>query len=122
MKGAVAFLVVFLFAMSLGGHSITDDEYTDALCKASKIRITREEITRLHTLKPLVDYPNIMFWRPQKVGSSTILSLLISFGFRNNILIRRKTPGYNYMCRKIALCAYETLQSNHLNTTKQGTD
>ena len=48
------------------------------------------EIRRLNNLKPLLNSSNIMFWRPQKVGSSTILSLLVSFGFRFNYLPRRK--------------------------------
>ena len=34
--------------------------------------------------------PGIMFWRPQKVGSSTILSILVSYGFRYNAIPRRK--------------------------------
>lgn len=53
---------------------------------------------------PLIpDHPNVMFWRPQKVGSSTILSILISKGWRYNLLPRRK-GGNNGLCAKIAQC------------------
>lgn len=48
--------------------------------------------------------PAIIFWRPQKVGSSTILSLLVSYGYRYNILVRRKS-AFNSMCIKAAKCA-----------------
>jgi hypothetical protein len=51
----------------------------------------------------------IMFWRPQKVGSSTILSILISFGFRYNVLPRPKMFK-NSFCVKIAKCASEDLR------------
>ena len=37
------------------------------------------------------DAENIMFWRPQKVGSSTLLSLLVSFGYRYNHLPREES-------------------------------
>ena len=48
------------------------------------------EIHRLNSLKPLKKASNIMFWRPQKVGSSTLLSLLVSYGYRFNMIPRRK--------------------------------
>ena len=56
--------------------------------------------------------PAIIFWRPQKVGSSTILSLLVSYGYRYNILVRRKS-AFNSLCIKAARCAlenYDTLK------------
>ena len=67
--------------------------------------------------RPFVpDPPLIMFWRPQKVGSSTVLSLLTSYAFRNNQLPRlRSSP--NYMCRKMAKCALEHLQAEHRNAS-----
>ncbi len=49
----------------------------------------------------------IMFWRPQKVGSSTILSLLLSYGFRYNLLARISKNGCNAFCRKLAYCAFQ---------------
>lgn len=62
------------------------------------------------------DPPLIMFWRPQKVGSSTVLSLLTSYAFRNNQLPRlRSSP--NFMCRKMAKCALEHLQAEHRNAS-----
>ena len=67
------------------------------------------EYKMLMALQPLLDKPpNIQFWRPQKVGSSTILSLLISFSYRYNILPRRKS-AQNLLCRKMAKCALEYL-------------
>ena len=45
--------------------------------------------------------PRIMFWRPQKVGSSTLLSLLVSYGYRYNYLPRRKA-SMNSLCKEIA--------------------
>ena len=46
-----------------------------------------------------------MFWRLQKVGSSTILSILLSYGYRNNILPKRKSPGFNRVCENIKKCS-----------------
>jgi hypothetical protein len=70
------------------------------------------EYQMLMSLKPLIEKPpNIQFWRPQKVGSSTILSLLVSFSFRYNILPKRKA-SQNLLCRKIAKCAVEYLNVN----------
>ena len=50
--------------------------------------------------------PAILFWRPQKVGSSTILSLLVSYGYRYNVLVRRKS-AFNALCVKAARCALQ---------------
>ena len=57
---------------------------------ANDIEDIELEIKRLNSLKPLKKASNIMFWRPQKVGSSTLLSLLVSYGYRFNMLPRRK--------------------------------
>ena len=46
------------------------------------------EVVRLQGLRALKDVENLMFWRPQKVGSSSLLSLLVSFGYRYNLLPR----------------------------------
>jgi hypothetical protein len=70
-------------------------------------RDTTTEIKMLQALKPLLpDHPRIMYWRPQKVGSSTILSLLISFAYRYNLMNQRKGSP-SYMCKKMAKCALE---------------
>ncbi len=53
-----------------------------------------------------------MYWRPQKVGSSTLLSLFASYGFRYNYLPKRKV-GSSSFCRVIAELA---LQNSELNT------
>ena len=52
--------------------------------------------------------PYIMFWRPQKVGSSTIESILVSYAYRHYILPRVRSAGVkssNILCSMIALCA-----------------
>eukprot|EP01039_Chlorochromonas_danica_P008786 gene8786-9688_t len=49
---------------------------------------------------------NIMFWRLQKVGSSTLLSLLMSYAYRYDSLPRRKATA-NSFCKVIAKCAYQ---------------
>jgi hypothetical protein len=54
--------------------------------------------------------PAILFWRPQKVGSSTILSLLVSYGYRFNVLVRRKS-AFNALCVKAARCALQNFDS-----------
>ena len=53
----------------------------------------------------------IMFWRPQKVGSSTILSILVSYAYRFNVIPRRKSPLVNSLCVKMAKCALHDLKS-----------
>ena len=64
--------------------------------------------------------PAIIFWRPQKVGSSTILSLLVSYGYRYNILVRRKS-AFNSLCIKAARCALENYDALKRTLGKQET-
>lgn len=60
---------------------------------------------------PLKDEYNIMFWRPQKVGSSTILSILTSYSFRYNILSRRR-GAVNSLCIRLGRCILEDFQNS----------
>ena len=76
-----------------------------------KLESTEKERKRLLKLKPLLESPNIMFWRPQKVGSSTVLSLLVSYGYRYNALPRRKA-SMNSFCRHIAECVLEEIDKS----------
>lgn len=69
-----------------------------------------ERINRLIPIKYQNDY--ILFWRPQKVGSSTILSILLSHGFRYNLPPRPKICG-NAFCNKIMRCADFYLRENN---------
>jgi hypothetical protein len=62
------------------------------------------DIAVLKAMNPLKEHNYIMFWRPQKVGSSTLLSILISYGYRYNLLPKRKAAA-NSFCRHIAQCA-----------------
>lgn len=106
-------ILACILLVGLGCAAISEDEVGKALQNdLKKSHLSLEEMTRLRQMKPLLDYPNIMFWRPQKVGSSTILSLLVSFGYRYNILQRRRSIGANFICRKIASCAYADMESN----------
>ena len=60
----------------------------------------------------LMNQSAVMFWRPQKVGSSTIMSLLISFGYRYNVLTRKRSPVTNSVCLKMAACALHASNSS----------
>lgn len=51
--------------------------------------------------------PNIMFWRPQKVGSSTLLAILASYAFRYSYIPKRKGSN-NLFCKNIAKCALQS--------------
>ncbi len=64
------------------------------------------------------DIPYIMYWRPQKVGSSTILSILLSYGFRNNVVPRRKSNQQNQICAMIASCAINKINDTSLTYSK----
>ena len=75
---------------------------TCAVCTLSKSAI-HAEIETINQLQPLISTGRVFFWRPQKVGSSTILSILLSYSYRYNIISRRK-GGSNAFCLKIASC------------------
>ena len=64
----------------------------------------------------LASKPNatpILFWRPQKTGSSTILSLLVSYAFRHDDQYQiNRNGGRNGFCHRIAACADIYLQSH----------
>ena len=117
-----AFVALALLSTFHQGIANDDGGYAAMLAKVSKNKVTVGEMNRVKSLQPLIDYPNIMFWRPQKVGSSTILSLLTSFGFRYNLIFRRKSIGGNYMCRKLATCAYEAYKGKNMSDTILGTN
>jgi hypothetical protein len=63
-----------------------------------------QDLKAVEKLQPLVDGANVFFWRPQKVGSSTLLSILMSYGYRYNFLPKRKSSSNAY-CRLFAKCA-----------------
>lgn len=62
------------------------------------------DLAAVRNLQPLKSGYSIHYWRPQKVGSSTILALLLSYSYRYNFLPKRKA-GSNSLCRQIAQCA-----------------
>ena len=73
-------------------------------------RVAETEL--VNTLQPIHSNQSaIMFWRPQKVGSSTILSVLVSYAYRFNVIPRRKSPLINSLCVKMAKCALHDLRS-----------
>jgi len=72
-----------------------------------------QDLSVVKKLKPLInDGPYIHFWRPQKVGSSTILAILLSYSYRYNYLPKRKA-GANALCREIAQCAISKKSQLH---------
>jgi hypothetical protein len=60
--------------------------------------ILKKDLKALKGLQPLKEANSIMFWRLQKVGSSTILSILMSYGYRYNLIPKRKSNS-NAFCR-----------------------
>lgn len=58
----------------------------------------------MQNLRPLKEGDNIMFWRPQKVGSSTLISPLMSYAYRYNFLPKYKVGG-NDFCQKLTTCS-----------------
>lgn len=79
----------------------------------------RDHIKMLMTMTP-IKYANdfVIFWRPQKVGSSTILSILISHAFRYNIIPKRHMMK-NSFCIDIANCgAAKNISSNSISLKK----
>ena len=80
---------------------------------SSKQSAFDQDLHVIQKLQPLIhDGPFIQFWRPQKVGSSTILAILLSYSYRYNYLPKRKA-GANALCREIAQCAL--LKKSHDN-------
>jgi hypothetical protein len=63
-----------------------------------------QDLQAVQHLHPLLNGSSVFFWRPQKVGSSTMLSVLMSYGFRYNFLPKRKSSSNAY-CRLFAKCA-----------------
>lgn len=71
--------------------------------------VLMNELSKIHTdianithLEPLKSDPPIMFWRLQKVGSSSLVGLMMSYAFRYNIL--PKHP-HGKVCAKLASCS-----------------
>lgn len=67
------------------------------------------------SLSPLKTGDYLMFWRLQKVGSSTILSILMSYGYRYHYVPRRRARA-NSFCLLIGQCA----RSHPLASTEEG--
>lgn len=86
-------------------YSISD------LVQLSRSSRTGHDFPIMLSLKPIKESPYIMYWRPQKVGSSTLLSMLMSYAFRYNLLPRRKESS-NAFCRIIAKCALDEHRSS----------
>ena len=71
------------------------------------------DLNLIKTHFPLKDGDNVFFWRLQKVGSSTMLSILMSYSYRYNFLPRRKGSN-NSQCRRIGQCALENAEQHKL--------
>lgn len=89
-----------LVVVSLYFSVVTGDTKTENL---------RKDLKAVESLVPLKDGNHVFFWRPQKVGSSTMLSILMSYGYRYNFLPKRKSTSNSY-CRRFAKCAIANKQ------------
>ena len=88
--------------------------FTTICFSRSNAEIVIQESDILKGLKPLKDEPNIMFWRPQKVGSSTVITILLSYAYRYNVLHKRK--GFsNSLCVKVINCLQSTIPSDSVH-------
>ncbi len=75
--------------------------------------VLKADLKALKGLFPLKDVHSIMFWRLQKVGSSTMLSILMSYGYRYNLIPKRKSNS-NAFCRVLGstmLAAYGAMKN-----------
>jgi len=101
-------IILTILMLILLINSINSNQIKNHLNQDEKDKL---EFQLLRSLEP-IDYNSsrinyVMFWRPQKVGSSTILSILTSYGYRFNKLSRRKGI-MNSLCKKIAQCFIES--------------
>jgi hypothetical protein len=78
--------------------------------ESSKL-LLKQDIEIVKHLKPLIDHERVFFWRPQKVGSSSLLSILLSFSFRYNV-IQRRSEDSNGLCTKLGTCAIKDNPGN----------
>lgn len=83
---------------------------TQNLLPRLNYQMIAKEVELVNNLIPLKKENFIMFWRPQKVGSSTILSILLSYGYRYNIVPKRKNRRTS-MCVQFAKCALDSAKS-----------
>jgi hypothetical protein len=67
-------------------------------------------LTQLSRLKYHDSY--LMFWRPQKVGSSTLLGIILSHSYRYNLIPRAK-GGKNSFCAKVLRCSLDNRYANY---------
>ena len=108
------YLLVILVMLLLFNVIICSNNNNNIKKKLSQEDKDKMEFQYLQSLKPISNNSSkltfLMFWRPQKVGSSTILSILTSYGYRFNMLARRKGT-MNSLCKKIAQCFIDTYDS-----------
>ena len=85
-----------------------DDEQILDFAKNIELEEERDLLLSLKAVKKNSDCSKeeerIMFWRLQKVGSSTIFSILLSYGYRYNILPKRKSVKMGRVCMDIKVC------------------
>lgn len=94
-----------VLSKSMGQRSKLESESEFITDKIMKKHIPKEsELAILRKMKSLhQNDKHVMFWRLQKVGSSSVLSLLISYGYRYNHVPNRKS-GQNSFCKRIKQC------------------
>lgn len=95
-----------LFCLQCNGDTVAETRKAKKADKNVDLPLMKQHF-------PLKDGDNVYFWRLQKVGSSTMLSILMSYGYRYNFLPRRKGSS-NAQCRRIAQCALDNPHQNQL--------
>lgn len=122
MKNAVIVILIFSYLLSLQSHiaallGLDRNDYTEEYADRKLMEMEEYEptrnvsITRVnHISTSYVDISRdpkrgtyIMFWRVQKVGSSTLLSLFMSYAFRYKRLPRQRGQ-MNSFCKKLYGC------------------
>ena len=92
--------MVVVFLLLIYGWGISG-KLKNRRASKKKLRRVHRDLANTTYLHPLKDEPPIMFWRLQKVGSSSLVGLLVSYAFRFNILLRH--PCGN-LCSKLSSC------------------
>ena len=113
---------LFAFAVIITNTTIqaksNENELIKERAKSNRMVNIEREIELVNSLEPIHSNQSaIMFWRPQKVGSSTILSILVSYGYRFNAITRRKSPVVNSLCIKMAKCALHVMYTSGSQVT-----
>lgn len=106
LLGAIVIALVIATADAAGALRMnsTSSEFLAGLDEAIASNPRLGDVPVVAKMKPLFPGDYVMFWRLQKVGSSTILSILMSYAYRYHFLPRRRSRS-NSFCSMIGKCA-----------------